>query len=130
MSIVLRIKSNCGRKLKGPEVELRQLWSKYRKSAADRNKSWCLSEADFKNLLSGNCHYCGVKPSQKRLDVHNNRPPFLYNGIDRIDSKGGYVYENVVTCCGFCNRAKSQYSAIEFIEWLNQITEYRKDFQG
>jgi len=33
--------------------------------------------------------------------------PYLYNGLDRLDSNGGYVLGNVAGCCGEHNRIKS-----------------------
>lgn len=51
---------------------------------------------------------------------------FLYNGIDRVDSKKGYVAGNVVTCCRNCNQAKSDKSIDEFEEWAIRLAEQIK----
>ena len=31
---------------------------------------------------------------------------YLYNGIDRIDNKLGYIKGNMTPCCKICNHAK------------------------
>jgi len=117
----LGIKVKRGPKIKGPEVEIKQLWSVYTKRAKDRNRIWNLTNEQFLKLINDCCYYCGVEPQQKRVDKRNNRIPFLYNGIDRKDNLKGYSIENVVTCCGFCNRAKSHYSVDDLLNWIKQV---------
>jgi len=46
-----------------------------------------------------------------------------YNGIDRIDNLKGYLKNNIVPCCKFCNTAKSSMSQTEFKEWINRVYE-------
>ena len=46
------------------------------------------------------------------------------NGIDRIDSNIGYTKENSVSCCKFCNTAKSTMSRDEFLKWIKKVYEY------
>lgn len=95
-----------------------QIVSTYKKNATKRNRKWNLSEKELDILFAGNCHYCGAKPWNKRVTEYSS---LIYNGIDRIDSNKGYVPENVVSCCGRCNRAKYTLSYEEFIGWILEI---------
>src|SRR5208283_1176118 len=103
----LRIRSNreCG---------LSQVRRSYKGSAKKRNLLWALSDEEFITLVTQNCYYCSTAPSQfsKQSKAIKMRPelvgdPFLYNGIDRKDNSLGYTTSNCVSCCGRCNRIKS-----------------------
>jgi hypothetical protein len=61
-------------------------------------------------LLSAPCSYCGETEK--------------FRGIDRINSKLGYVDENVTTCCNMCNEMKLDYTLDEFKTKLIQIVKY------
>jgi hypothetical protein len=79
------------------------------------------------------CAYCGVKPSNRyhrtmtvdvdgeRKRVFDESSPLLYSGIDRVDSSKGYYPGNVLPCCGFCNRAKDDWTVKEFFERLARL---------
>jgi hypothetical protein len=47
------------------------------------------------------------------------------NGIDRIDSKLGYVEGNVVSCCKICNSAKGDLTLAEFENWINKMIKFK-----
>jgi len=49
---------------------------------------------------------------------------FIYNGLDRIDSKAEYTIDNVVACCRRCNVAKNDMSAQEFMGWAQKVYEH------
>ena len=52
------------------------------------------------------------------------KEPVAYrNGIDRVDSKLGYLPHNVVSCCRLCNQAKSNLDPQEFIALCRRIAE-------
>jgi hypothetical protein len=70
-----------------------------------------LTEEEYYKIRENSCSYCG-RPS---TDNHSN-------GIDRIDSKIGYIADNCVSCCGDCNISKSTLSPNEFIIQAKQIT--------
>lgn len=74
------------------------------------------------NLVKQNCYYCGEKPSNlfiyKQLYFKHN---FKYNGIDRVNSKKGYVKGNVIPSCKVCNNAKSDMSFNKFINKIKKI---------
>lgn len=96
------------------------LMNRYQHSAGKRNYSFELSYEEFREITSKSCHYCGVEPKQSR-HPHNCQAPYLHNGIDRKDSKIGYVLDNCLPCCAICNRAKSDMSYEDFLKYLFRI---------
>ena len=44
--------------------------------------------------------------------------PYLYNGLDRIDSSCKHTLNNVVPCCIICNRMKNDRSLHDFNNWI------------
>ena len=87
-----------------------------------KKKEWKLSEDEFYRISQMDCYYCGEKPTQIKKST-NNTGDFIYNGIDRIDSKKGYIINNVVPCCRKCNVAKSDMKLSEFKKWAIKIGE-------
>lgn len=73
-------------------------FSQAKKEAFRRGFSWEISKEYWKQLISTNsCHYC--------LNVL----PETGCGLDRKDTKLGYIESNVVPCCTRCNRVKHIY---------------------
>ena len=104
---------------KGVSV-LHSAYSKYKWRASKKNIQFDLSEQDFNDLILGDCYYCDAVPSslhRAELNIENT----LVNGIDRIDNTLGYVYGNVVSCCGVCNTAKSDNSLGDFLSMISRI---------
>lgn len=99
------------------------LMNRYKYSAKKRNFSFDLEFDAFYNIIKQNCHYCNIEPKQSRI-VKRCKETVIYNGIDRIDSKEGYKISNCVACCFTCNRAKSDMSYDQFIEYLNRVSNY------
>jgi hypothetical protein len=94
-----------------------------------RGIPWTLTIEDVREITSKSCHYCGCQPSmtigsEKHADgrfVMNE--PYVYNGIDRVDSSVGYHVANCVPCCHTCNFMKGTMSVEFFYKHLNQINE-------
>jgi hypothetical protein len=105
------------------ESNLRSLYVQYRHQAIKRGYTWSLSREQFAALTKQDCHYCGVPPIQEHIGRYGstNGKPYIYNGIDRADNAKGYEADNVVPCCGVCNRAKMDRDLNEFIEWVKRI---------
>ena len=85
----------------------------YRLSARRKGLEFTLSDSEIKNLLDGNCRYCGSEPcgiSKKGL-----KGSYTYSGIDRVDNTLGYVGGNVVSCCKQCNMAKGVMTEDQFM---------------
>lgn len=113
------------------EASKRFLWNSLK---SQKRKKCDLSFEDFDRLTNMNCHYCDVKPSQKvnaftfikrkNENIENLRDGTIFwNGLDRVDTSKHYYLENVVTCCGICNVAKSDLTVERFLElaekWKN-----------
>lgn len=82
----------------------------YKIRANKKNLPFELSKNQFNEIKKLDCYICG-KPT---IIGHNN-------GIDRFDNNKGYVKDNVVPCCGQCNRMKRNYDYYEFMEKLYTI---------
>jgi len=79
---------------------------------------WKLSKNQYENLIMNICFYCGKEPKIPVGSV------FYRNGIDRVDSKIGYLIDNCVTCCASCNKMKSNHSQEQFLEKIKDIYDY------
>lgn len=96
-------------------MKLQQRISRLRSSAKSRGIPVRLMDYEYKSLLDQGCHYCG-------LNLDNQ------NGVclDRVDSRKGYVLQNVVGCCSKCNIAKSDMHMFEFFDWVEKAYKFQK----
>ena len=76
-----------------------------------------LSQSEFDNLQQMDCYMCG----KKTTNIH-------INGIDRIDSENGYIFENILSCCGDCNYMKNEYTLENIIRKMSK-TLFNKEFK-
>jgi len=74
----------------------------YKSGAKNRKIEWKLERWFVIATVLSPCAYCGSMDGK-------------FNGIDRIDSKIGYVDYNCFPCCIKCNLAKSNYNMIEYL---------------
>jgi hypothetical protein len=72
------------------------------KQAERRGHKWALTEEQFLGLNSADCCYCGLPNTT-----------VVGSGLDRVDPKGDYTIENVVSCCADCNRMKFNIFTLE-----------------
>lgn len=82
----------------------------YAYAAQRRGLTWSLSPERARELLLGVCVYCDAAPEPR-------------NGIDRVNNALGYEEKNVVSCCKYCNYAKRDRSAAEFLAWARRVAE-------
>lgn len=106
------------------EASFNALLGQYKKSAKRTNRKFSLTKIEFRRITSSKCSYCGVPPSSiknwsSKGKTYNG--PYIYNGIDRIDNKKGYIKNNVQPCCFICNNAKRAMSDNEFKEWIKRL---------
>jgi hypothetical protein len=100
---------------------VRMLLRRYKSTALLKKHEFALTEDQFMLLISGTCSYCGIEPER---EAKYYKHTVLYNGIDRVDNKFGYVPGNVVTCCFTCNNAKSILSAEDFSQHVRKVFEH------
>ena len=110
------------------EAGLQKLYQKYIKRASERGNLFELTKSEFKVLTNGSCYYCNAPPSKivtttcaNATDDGKKHAEYKYNGVDRIDNAKGYSLNNCRTACSQCNRAKSDFSAEEFKQWIDKV---------
>ena len=105
---------------------LNACYSTYRSSANYRNINWGLELDEFDGLSQDDCFYCGVPPTQIFAVTRKTCiGRYVYNGIDRLDSRQGYTLENCVTSCKRCNQAKNNLSVGDFLLLVEKIYNRR-----
>lgn len=82
----------------------------------DPPKEYDLTFEKLWKLKLDNCQYCGKSATKENT-----------NGIDRVDSKIGYVIENCVSCCYTCNIMKHAFSIEYFLSHIEKIYKYNLD---
>jgi hypothetical protein len=93
---------------------------RYKNDARLRGLEFSLTKEEFLTLTKSNCFYCGTEP--KQIHRRTRSPvPYVYNGIDRLNNKIGYIPDNCVPCCGICNVAKNNRTLEEFKDWINKV---------
>jgi len=107
------------------EASFNNIYKSYKYNAKKRNLDFKINKEQFKETINKNCFYCGCKPSQIYKN-YNNNGDYIYNGIDRLDNKEGYIFDNVVPCCGVCNHAKHILNKEEFCNWIIKVYENLK----
>lgn len=112
---------NKRKRLPEGEAAFRQMYRSYRQAATLRGFVFGLSQDEFKSLTKQDCYYCGIRPQQSYEIKANDTAPYIYNGVDRLNSSNGYVLGNVVPCCGFCNRMKMDSNLEEFLSKIKSI---------
>ena len=112
------------KKVSSEESTLKHLYSGVKGRKKSKERGFDLTFDEFKKLVKSPCHYCGSKGyiSKGHRDWSAN---VLVNGIDRLDSSKGYLYDNVVACCRVCNSAKSDMTYSDFMDWIKQLINYR-----
>lgn len=118
------IKLNKSRTLPNGISRFNNLYYQYKYNAKKRGYSFELNKEEFSDLINSNCHYCGSEPKNNRKILANDSNGFTYNGIDRVDNSIGYSFNNCVTSCKICNRAKDILTYDEFINWIKTVHNY------
>lgn len=98
------------------------LYGVYRRQALKRGFVFELTKTEFLSFLCQPCHYCNSEPSNTKTERHIS---VKYNGIDRLDSSVGYVFDNCVPCCHLCNDMKGTLSKSNFLDQVNKINRFQ-----
>ena len=96
----------------------RSIYNSYIANSRARNLTFDISFNEFIMLVTSECYYCGIEPSNTYMKSYYN---IKYNGIDRVDNKVGYTPSNIVTCCKICNIAKNNHTHEEFKNWIMRL---------
>jgi len=80
----------------------------YKHGAKRRNITFELSKDEFHSIVSHNCFFCGM--------------PHANMGVDRLDNSKGYLPDNCVPCCKYCNIMKRERSTLEFVKHCRRVT--------
>lgn len=91
----------------------------YRRSKAAVKFGFTLTYEQFATLLTDNCSYCGAPPAGIRHK--GTKIELAVNGIDRLNNTKGYIINNVVTACKWCNFAKNTMTSTEFQIWIHGL---------
>ncbi len=106
---------------RGQEANLRALFRTYKRGARNRKLEFNLSLERFRSLTKQPCIICGIKPAKRyrhSLKLTSYKHAYVYNGIDRVNNKKGYIDGNVAPCCWRCNLAKADLSLQDFLLYL------------
>lgn len=122
-----RDRSSWDRKIPKPltdENAFTKVYGSYRNKATRKKLPFSLSREITKYLMLKNCFYCDEKPSNVTPAPPDRKGlVFTYNGLDRLDSNKGYDINNVLPCCKYCNRMKSDLTFDEFIQRIMKISK-------
>jgi hypothetical protein len=92
----------------------------YKKRCKGRNIEFNLNNEYFFALTSEPCFYCGKEPNRV-IKSKSGNGDYIYNGIDRLNPKRGYIFGNCITCCAECNTAKMLMSPIDYYEHCKRV---------
>jgi hypothetical protein len=89
-----------------------QVFAAYRyKATKQRHLAFTLTLEQFKEIIEKPCVFCG-KQSEPR-------------GIDRRDNRIGYIPTNCQSCCGPCNKLKSNLDQHKFLLLVSEIAKHQ-----
>ena len=88
---------------------IKYCFTEYKNKTKRYDYDFELSLEQFEELVKQPCKYCNCIQDKG------------FNGIDRVDSMGGYTLNNVVSCCFICNRMKGALDNITFIKRIEHI---------
>lgn len=106
------------------ETAFNNHYSSYSRAAKRRQIPFELTKDEFRTIIKQNCYYCGQVPSMIKRP-NSSGGACICNGIDRMDSNGGYTISNCVPCCSMCNYAKLDSSVSDFLSHVKKIYEYQ-----
>jgi len=105
------------------------LFYSYAKRAKKQDLAFNISKELFSSMTKCLCHYCGSEPNAEKWSNGDTSKragilPYIYNGIDRIDSNKGYEVGNILTCCKVCNYMKLDHDYDFFIGHIDKINTH------
>lgn len=77
-----------------------------------------LTKEEFLRLTKQNCYFCGVEPQAMYKRTKTEHGHHIHNGVDRLNNEKGYLKDNCVPCCKWCNFAKNIRNEGEYLRWV------------
>jgi len=102
------------------DYRLNRVMATYQRVAKLKGLAFKLTRELFHELITSECYYCGVAPSNCHKPHGKN---IVYQGIDRKDNSKGYTPENCVPCCIVCNKMKKAMGHDEFLYHVVTIAD-------
>jgi hypothetical protein len=88
-------------------------YTRIKSRSQSKKIEFTLTPDEYRSLFYGkDCHYCGD------IDC---------DGIDRLNSNYGYIPNNMVPCCYYCNVMKMDMGYDEFLNKIEKISSYIKN---
>lgn len=129
------LRTECNRKkaftmsqnniLPSGEAAFNLLFATYRCSAEKRGLEFAITKEDARGITKQNCFYCDKPPIIYYRENAVINGGYLYNGMDRRNNTMGYVLNNVVPCCKFCNWMKNALTEEDFLSHCSSIVDYQ-----
>jgi len=110
-------------KLPSGEAAFNRILNCIKRNAKSRGYKWQLTKEQVQTSIQQPCYYCGAEPNQGSNLSSICNGVYLYNGIDRVDNSKGYTFNNIVPCCGICNKAKNSQTVEQFKAWIHAVNE-------
>lgn len=97
-------------------------YNKFINQAKSRNLESEITYEDFVYLINTvqNCHYCFKTLTWSKFNVNANGGG---SNLDRMDNEKGYLKDNVIPCCGNCNRGKG--NMFTYNQWYKMTEPFR-----
>lgn len=108
------------------EAAFNNLLHSYKAKALKRGFTFDLSKEDFRELVTGECAYCGDSLGSIVRGLGKTSGDFYYTGVDRAVNEEGYTRDNAVSCCSTCNFMKHKLGSSAFLNHVGKI--YRHNF--
>lgn len=106
------------------EISWKNAYAQLKARGKARNKEVDMTFEQFVEMSKSNCYYCNAEPTESPGPREWSEPIFS-NGLDRVDTSVGYLYDNVVACCKWCNVAKLDRSVEEFYSWVTKLAKHQ-----
>ena len=109
-----KVKQNNENKINSVELQ----YGVYKRSAELKQLEFVITYEEYMEIVKKLCHYCGI--IQERG----------FNGVDRVDSKKGYILDNCVSCCKVCNYMKNTLNGDIFMKRIEHILTFNCLVEG
>lgn len=94
---------------KGYNKTIENRFSRSRNGRSAQQHGWYLSLDQYKSIVEQPCAYCLLPNDSGSC------------GLDRLNNKGGYSVENVVSCCSICNMVRNNIFTPEEMKALGAV---------